>query len=87
MPSEPADAAPAPDPAAVAVVPSAKDLLDLYRLGDIGYVRGVREKLTEIAKQSPETVSFIESLEGVVSQLDLPRYMAILKTLLEKEPG
>ena len=87
LPSEPADAAPAPDPAAVAVVPSAKDLLDLYRLGDIGYVRGVREKLTEIAKQSPETVSFIESLEGVVSQLDLPRYMAILKTLLEKEPG
>jgi signal transduction histidine kinase/CheY-like chemotaxis protein len=74
-----------PDQTAANRAPDRKDLLDLYRLGDIGYVRGIREKLTEIAKQSPETAPFIRSLERLVGELDLPRYMTALRSLLDKD--
>jgi signal transduction histidine kinase/CheY-like chemotaxis protein/purine-cytosine permease-like protein len=73
--------------AAAIVEPNRKDLLDLYRLGDIGYVRGIREKLAEIAKQSPETAPFIETLERMVGELDLPRYMTALRSLLDQDDG
>jgi signal transduction histidine kinase/CheY-like chemotaxis protein/purine-cytosine permease-like protein len=79
------DRAETPDQAAPNRAPDRKDLLDLYRLGDIGYVRGIREKLTEIAKQSPETAPFIGSLERLVGELDLPRYMTALRALLDKD--
>jgi hypothetical protein len=69
------------------VAPGHRDLLDLYQLGDIGYVRGIRDKLAEVARHAPETAGFVESLERMVSELDLPRYMATLKAALETEDG
>jgi signal transduction histidine kinase/FixJ family two-component response regulator len=68
-------------------LPARKDLLDLYQLGDIGYVRGIREKLAEIAKLAPDTLPFVGTLEEMVAQLDLPRYMAVLKDHLDEERG
>jgi CheY-like chemotaxis protein len=76
----------APTPAE-SVAPGHRDLLDLYQLGDIGYVRGIRDKLAEVARHAPETAGFVESLERMVSELDLPRYMATLKAALETEDG
>jgi signal transduction histidine kinase/CheY-like chemotaxis protein/purine-cytosine permease-like protein len=70
---------------AQAALPTRKHLQDLYQLGDIGYVRGIREKLAEIAKQAPHTAPFIETLEAIVARLDLPRYMDILDRLLHAE--
>jgi signal transduction histidine kinase/CheY-like chemotaxis protein/purine-cytosine permease-like protein len=80
-------AAPAMVPAEFAqtTLPMRGQLQDLYRLGDIGYVRGIREKLAEIAKQAPHTAPFIETLEAIVGRLDLPRYMDILNRLLHGE--
>jgi signal transduction histidine kinase/CheY-like chemotaxis protein/purine-cytosine permease-like protein len=83
--AETVDRAETLDQVAENLAPGRKDLLDLYRMGDIGYVRGIREKLTEIARQSPETAPFIESLERMVGELDLPRYMTALRLLLDKD--
>ena len=66
-------------------LPARNHLQDLYQLGGIGYVRGIREMLAEIARQAPETSLFIETLEAVVARLDLPRYMDILTRLLDEE--
>lgn len=70
-----------------ATVPDRQHLRDLYLLGDIGHIHGIRAKLSEIAQQVPRTGPFIETLDALVARLELPRYMNILKELLEARPG
>jgi len=59
-------------------------LADLYRLGKIGYVRGIEAKLDEVAGTDPEHSAIIAELRGLVSNFELKQYMARLEELLER---
>ncbi|WP_104666654.1 hybrid sensor histidine kinase/response regulator [Ensifer adhaerens] len=58
--------------------PDANHLEELIRLGEIGYVRGIEAKLTEIALQ-PEHQPFAEAARAYVQAFDLSGYDAFLK--------
>jgi hypothetical protein len=64
-----------------------RELVDLRQLGEIGYVRGIREKLANLAAQSEEYRWLIDRLEPLSRNLDFPRYIAVLSELIEREPS
>jgi len=66
-------------------LPDMRELIDLRRLGEIGYVRGIREKLSDIASQSPDYRWLVDRLEPMSRDLDFPRYIAVLSELIEQE--
>ena len=66
-------------------LPDMRELIDLRRLGEIGYVRGIREKLSDIASQSPDYRWLVDRLEPMSRDLDFPRYVAVLSELIEQE--
>ena len=75
-------APPAPPPADVPVaVPQAGDIEELIRLGEIGHVRRIHEKLTAIATNSPECADFVQRMRAFVASFDLKRYVAALETI------
>ena len=51
---------------------------ELIRLGEIGYIRGIEAKLTEIAL-APEHQSFVEEARTYVQAFDLSGYDAFLR--------
>ncbi|WOS66248.1 hybrid sensor histidine kinase/response regulator [Sinorhizobium fredii] len=57
---------------------------ELIQLGEIGYVRGIEAKLTEIAL-NPEHQPFAEAVRAYVQAFDLSGYDAFLKRLLPEE--
>lgn len=57
---------------------------ELIQLGEIGYVRGIEAKLTEIAL-NPENQPFAEAVRAYVQAFDLTGYDAFLKRLLPEE--
>ncbi|MCZ4094432.1 hybrid sensor histidine kinase/response regulator [Sinorhizobium psoraleae] len=59
---------------------------ELIRLGEIGYVRGIEAKLTEIAL-NPENQAFAEAVRAYVRAFDLSGYDAFLKRLTAEEAG
>jgi hypothetical protein len=65
-------------------LPDMRELIDLRRLGEIGYVRGIREKLSDIASQSPDYRWLVDRLEPMSRDLDFPQYIAILSELIEQ---
>jgi CheY-like chemotaxis protein len=65
--------------------PDLRELIDLRRLGEIGYVRGIREKLSDIASQSQDYRWLVDRLEPLSLDLDLPQYIAVLSELIEQE--
>ncbi|MHA4734897.1 hybrid sensor histidine kinase/response regulator [Ensifer adhaerens] len=68
-----------PSPAAEPLTrPDAYHVEELIRLGEIGYVRGIEAKLTEIALQ-PEHQPFAEAARAYVQAFDLSGYDAFLK--------
>jgi CheY-like chemotaxis protein len=67
-------------------LPDMRELIDLRRLGEIGYVRGIREKLSDIASQSPDYRWLVDRLEPMSRDLDFPQYIAVLSELIEQEP-
>jgi signal transduction histidine kinase/CheY-like chemotaxis protein/purine-cytosine permease-like protein len=66
-------------------LPDMRELIDLRRLGEIGYVRGIREKLSDIASQSPDYRWLVDRLEAMSRDLDFPQYIAFLSELIEQE--
>jgi signal transduction histidine kinase/CheY-like chemotaxis protein len=66
-------------------LPQMRELVDLRELGEIGYVRGIREKLSNLAAQSEEYRWLIDRLEPLSRNLDFPRYIAVLSELIERE--
>jgi signal transduction histidine kinase len=68
-------------------LPHMRELVDLRQLGEIGYVRGIREKLANLAAQSEEYRWLIDRLEPLSRNLDFPRYIAVLSELIEQEPS
>lgn len=59
---------------------------ELIQLGEIGYVRGIEAKLTEIAL-NPEHQPFAEAVRAYVQAFDLSGFDAFLKRLLPEETG
>ena len=66
------------------ILPSLRELDDLRRLGEIGYVRGIRQKLSDLASQSDDYAWLVEKLEPMSRNLDFQRYIAILSDLIER---
>ncbi|MHB0951783.1 MAG: hybrid sensor histidine kinase/response regulator [Allorhizobium sp.] len=68
-----------PKPAAKPASPGPAHIEDLMRLGEIGYVRGIEAKLTDLAR-AEENLPFAEALRAYVQAFDMTGYMAFLKT-------
>jgi signal transduction histidine kinase/CheY-like chemotaxis protein len=66
-------------------LPHLRELIDLRRLGEIGYVRGIREKLSDIASQSEDYRWLVDRLEPLLRDLDFPKYAEVLSGLIEQE--
>ncbi|MGZ5866389.1 MAG: ATP-binding protein [Xanthobacteraceae bacterium] len=61
------------------VPPPRDDIDDLLRLGQIGYVRGILDKLTEMENCGAPHGEFVRRLREAVDRFDLRRYMAMLE--------
>jgi signal transduction histidine kinase/CheY-like chemotaxis protein len=59
--------------------PSGRDIDELIRLGDIGHVRQILEKLNEIERSSPECRDFTIRMRSMVTAFDFKRYVSALK--------
>ncbi|TCN29511.1 ATP-binding protein [Sinorhizobium americanum] len=66
------------------ISPGDQHVRELIELGEIGYVRGIEAKLTEIAL-NPENQPFAEAAGAYVRAFDLAGYDAFLKRLLPEE--
>jgi response regulator RpfG family c-di-GMP phosphodiesterase len=66
---------------APSAIPSLRDLDELIRLGQIGYMRGIQEKLSEIDGNSPVHRDFTTCMRGMVDGFDLKRYVAALESI------
>ena len=62
-------------------LPPANHLQDLLKLGEIGYVRGIRAKLDEIDQQCPQALAFTTALRSMVRGFALDEYMDTLRRL------
>ena len=68
-------------PLAPDCVPSHVDIDELIRLGQIGYVRAIQEKLVEIENRSSSHRDFTAYLKVFVDGFDLKRYVAALESI------
>jgi hypothetical protein len=76
------EAAPEPVPAEVLSscgLPAGGDIDELIRLGEIGHVRRILEKLSEIESSAPECRDFIAQMRSMVNAFDFKRYGAALE--------
>jgi CheY-like chemotaxis protein len=62
------------------MIPSPGDIEDLIRLGQIGYIRGIREKLDAIESSSSVHRDFVSYIRVLSDGFDLKRYVAVLET-------
>ncbi|WP_207462008.1 ATP-binding protein [Azospirillum sp. SYSU D00513] len=60
-------------------LPPRHDIAELIHLGRIGYIRGMRAKLSEIAASHPQSEAFIAHMRTLVSNFDLNQYMSALE--------
>ncbi|MBS9478639.1 hybrid sensor histidine kinase/response regulator [Ancylobacter radicis] len=71
----------APVPIASLRPPAGRHVEDLMKLGEIGYVRGIKAKLTEIEGDAPENGAFVAHMRDLMETFDLKQYMAVLEAL------
>ncbi len=62
-------------------LPPRSDIDELIRLGHIGQLRGIQEKLDEIQRASPTFDSFVGQLTSLVEAVDLQRLVSALEAL------
>ncbi|WP_426145145.1 hybrid sensor histidine kinase/response regulator [Polaromonas sp. DSR2-3-2] len=77
--SDPVVAMPAPR-----VLPDARHLASLLEVVNLGFYRGILNKLADIEKQQPATAAFVEEMRLLARQF---RFEAMATELLQKEPG
>ncbi|MDQ0509639.1 hybrid sensor histidine kinase/response regulator [Ancylobacter amanitiformis] len=68
-------------PRAPLLPPADRHIEDLVKLGEIGYVRGIQAKLTEIESASPEHGAFVTHMRDLMETFDLKQYMTVLEAL------
>ncbi|MGA8650118.1 MAG: ATP-binding protein [Xanthobacteraceae bacterium] len=61
------------------MLPAAADIAELIRLGEIGHVRAIFEKLNEIEGAAPECGDFVARIRAIVNAFDLERYAVALE--------
>ena len=66
-------------------LPNALELADLRRLGEIGYVRGIKDKLSDIEAQSEDYRWVVDLLTPLISHLDFPGFIAAISDLLKND--
>ena len=62
------------------MVPSADDIEDLIRLGQIGYMRGIQNKLDAIETKATDHRDFVSYIRVLSDGFDLKRYVAVLES-------
>ncbi len=62
-------------------LPASSDIDELIRLGEIGHVTRILEKLSEIERGSPECGEFIARVRSMASAFDFKRYASALQEL------
>ena len=62
-------------------IPQQGDIEELIRLGQIGYVRGIQDKLAEIESNSSAHRDFTGYMKGLIDGFDLNRYLAVLESV------
>lgn len=80
----PAASHPAAAPAAPHVLPDAPQLAGLLEVVNLGFYRGILNKLAEIEKQQPATAAFVEAMRLLARQF---RFEAMASQLTQKEAG
>ncbi len=65
--------------AAASVLPPGGDIDELIRLGEIGHVTRILEKLSEIENGSPDCCEFITRMRVIVNAFDFKRYASALQ--------
>lgn len=60
---------------------------ELRRLASIGYIHGIKAKLSEVASQHPESRPLVENLTASVREFDLKRFIATLETISIDRPS
>jgi hypothetical protein len=73
------EAAPVPALAPSCGLPAGGDIDELIRLGAIGHVSRILEKLSEIESAAPECRDFIAQMRSMVNAFDFKRYGAALE--------
>ena len=66
------------------VLPDARQLASLLEVVQLGFYRGILNKLAEIEKQQPATAAFVEEMRLLARQF---RFEAMASQLTPKEPG
>jgi CheY-like chemotaxis protein len=66
------------------ILPSLRELDDLRRLGEIGYVRGIRQKLSDLASRSDDYAWLVAKLEPMSRNLDFQAFIAVLSDLIKR---
>lgn len=61
-------------------MPSQSDIEELIRLGQIGYMRGIQNKLDAIESASPAHSDFVSCMRVISDGFDLKRYVAVLES-------
>jgi len=74
-------------PRSLIAVPSAEQIDELVELGQIGYVRGIREKLANISCQSSEYQLFVAHMQSIVEMFDWKRYLTELEAFRRNDAG
>ncbi len=62
-------------------IPERHDIDDLIRLGSIGHLRGIEDKLVEIERGSPTHREFVARMRAIVNTFDMTRYVAELESV------
>jgi DNA-binding response OmpR family regulator len=72
---------PSPVPVAARAVtpPAAEQIEELIRLGQIGYVRGIEAKLSELELETALQEPFVRQMRDIVQSYDFQRYLAVLE--------
>jgi CheY-like chemotaxis protein/anti-sigma regulatory factor (Ser/Thr protein kinase) len=68
-------------------IPAPHHLNDLFKLGQIGYVRGIQAKLDEIERESTDHEQFVAHLRGLVRNFELSHYMTAIESLYGESHG
>jgi len=62
-------------------IPCDTDIDELIRLGEIGHVRKILDKLGEIERSAPEYNDFVLQMRTIVNAFDLRRYAVALEAI------
>jgi hypothetical protein len=62
-------------------IPEPRVIDELIRLGQIGHLRGIQDRLADIESHSSTHNDFVAQMRTLVDALDLKRYVSVLEGL------